>query len=308
MVAAPLESDLLRSFLAVVEAGSVTAAAPLVGRTQSAVSLQIKRLEESLGQVLFLRKARGVAPTSRGEQLVPYARRIVALLDEAAVTLREKPLTGPVRVGIPVEYSTTILPRVLAAFDARHEGVDVSIRCDHSESQLRALRRDELDIAVIYDWTHGDKGEILATDPTVWVTSTVHNQHLRKPVPIAVYFNSRWSRDFAEESLDRLRIDWRPAWSCDMAAGMRTAVVNGIAIAPLSRSSIPEGCRELTADDGFPVVDAARVVLRRNPRGSSPVIEQMTKVLRDAFESIISGQAPGADSADGSAGPFQDFS
>ena len=108
-------------------------------RTQSAVSLQIKRLEDSLGQPLFERQARGVVLTPRGEQLLPYARKVVALLDQAAVALREKPLVGPVRVGIPDEYSGTVLPRVLAAFDERHEGVEVSVRVDHSTAQMRAL-------------------------------------------------------------------------------------------------------------------------------------------------------------------------
>lgn len=284
----PLESDLMRSFLAVADTGSVTLAAGRLGRTQSAVSLQIKRLEDTLGQPLFERLARGVALTPRGEQLLPYARRVAALLDEAALALREKPLVGPVRVGIPDEYSGSVLPGALAAFDARHEGVQVSIRCDYSEGQMRALERDELDLAVIYDWSYVEDGELLCIDPTVWVTSVLHQQHLRHPVPVGVYMRSDWCRDFAEESLNRLGITWRPAWSCDMAGGLRVAVTNGIAIAPLSRSTIPAGCRELTAKDGFPVVDSARVVLRRNPRGSSPAVEGMAALLREAFRPIAS--------------------
>jgi DNA-binding transcriptional LysR family regulator len=280
---APLDSDLMRSFLAVADCGSVTAAAGRLLRTQSAVSLQIRRLEESLGQPLFDRQARGVALTPRGEQLVPYARRVVALLDEAAVALREKPLVGPVRVGIPDEYSGTVLPRVVAAFDERHEGVQVSVRVDHSTAQIAALEADEIDLGVIYDWAYVQEGEVLCIDPTVWVTSMTHAQHLRRPVPVAVYFRSEWSRDYAEQSLDRQGIDWRAAWSCDMAGGFRVAVTNGMAIAPLSRSTIPPGCRELTAEDGFPIVDSARVVLRRNPRGTSPAVEGMAALLREAF-------------------------
>ncbi|MGA0540087.1 LysR family transcriptional regulator [Neotabrizicola sp. VNH66] len=288
-----LESDLMRSFLAVADTGSVTVAAGRLGRTQSAVSLQIKRLEDSLGQPLFQRLARGVSLTGRGEQLVPYARRVVALLDEAAIALREKPLTGPVRVGIPDEYSGTVLPRALAAFDERHEGVQVSIRCDYSAGQLAALERDELDLAVIYDWSYVAEGEILCIDPTVWVTSVTHDQHLRHPVPVGVYMRSDWCRDFAEASLNRQGIAWRPAWSCDMAGGLRVAARNGIAIAPMSRSTIPPGCRELTAADGYPIVDSSRVVLRRNPRGSSPAVEGMAAMLREAFRPIASRGSEG---------------
>ncbi len=286
MTMQPLDSDLMRSFLAVADAGSVTAAAGRLFRTQSAVSLQVKRLEESLGQPLFERQARGVALTPRGEQLVPYARRVLALLDEAAVALREKPLVGPVRVGIPDEYSGTVLPRVLAAFDERHEGVQVSVRVDHSTALMAALEADEIDLGVMYDWAYVLEGEVLCIDPTVWVSSEAHAQHLRRPVPVAVYFRSEWSRDYAELSLDRQGIDWRAAWSCDMAGGFRVAVMNGMAIAPLSRSTIPAGCRELTGKDGFPIVDSARVVMRRNPRGTSPAVEGMAVLLREAFRPL----------------------
>ncbi|MBL9049776.1 MAG: LysR family transcriptional regulator [Tabrizicola sp.] len=286
-----LESDLLRSFLAVADCGSVTAAAGRLFRTQSAVSLQVKRLEDSLGQPLFDRQARGVSLTPRGEQLIPYARRVVALLEEAAVALREKPLVGPVRVGIPDEYSGSILPRALAAFDERHEGVQVSVRVDHSTALIAALEADEIDVGVIYDWAYVQDGEVLCIDPTVWVSSVTHAQHLRRPVPVAVYFRSQWSRDYAEAGLDLQGIDWRPAWSCDMAGGFRVAVMNGMAIAPLSRSTIPAGCRELTSSDGFPIVDSARVILRRNPRGTSPAVEGMAAMLREAFQPLRQASA-----------------
>ncbi len=284
----PPDSDLLRSFLAVADSGSVTTAAGRLGRTQSAVSLQIKRLEDNLGQPLFFRQARGVALTPRGEQLVPFARRITALLDEAALALRVRPLIGPVRVGIPDEYSGTILPRALAAFAERHAGVEVSVRCDHSEPQLRALADDDLDLAVIYDWSYVAEGEVLCIDPTVWVTSRTHAQHLRRPLPVAVYFRSAWFRDFAQRSLDQQGLDWRVAFECDDAGAMRVAVENGLAVVPISRSTIPPGCRELTAEDGFPLVDSSRVILKRSPGGTSAAIEGMAEMLREAFRPLRS--------------------
>ena len=132
----PLESDLMRAFLAVAETGSVTSAAGRIGRTQSAVSMQIRRLEDSLGQPLFHRLPRGVSLTARGAQLMPYAQRVVGLLDEAATALREKPLVGPVRIGIPDEYAETVLPRALAVFSERHPAVEVMVRCDFTSPQL----------------------------------------------------------------------------------------------------------------------------------------------------------------------------
>lgn len=282
-MALPLDSDLMRAFLAVADTGSVTVAADRLGRVQSAVSMQLKRLEESLGQRLFDRLPRGVALTERGEQLLPYARQTVELLEAAAVALRERPLSGPVRVGIPEDYGDTVLPRLLAAFAARHPAVEVTVRVDYSAPQLAALERDEIDLAVTFDWSREGRGEVLGIDPTVWVSSLAHRQELRQPVPVAVYFSSTWCREFALSSLQRQGIDYRPAYHCDTSGGLRIAVRTGLAIAPLSRSTVPEGCRELGPEDGFPPIDASAVVLHRNPRGSSAAIEGMAEAIRAAF-------------------------
>ncbi len=284
----PLDSDLMRAFLAVADTGTITGAADVTNRTQSAVSMQIRRLEESLGQPLFTRLPRGVALTPRGEQLLPYARRVTSLLDEAATALREKPLEGPVRIGIPDEYAETILPRALAAFSERHRGVEVTVRCDFTSPQLAALTADQLDLAVIYDSSHTSGDEVLGIDPTVWVTSITHAQHLQNPVPVGVYFRSDWCRDFALRSLDQQSIPWRAAFECDTSGSLRIAARTGLAIAPISRSTIPPGCRELTAEDGFPIVDRARIVLRRNPRGTSPAIDGLAEMLRVAFRPLAS--------------------
>jgi DNA-binding transcriptional LysR family regulator len=285
----PLDSDLMRAFLAVADTGSVTAAADRVGRTQSAVSMQIKRLEDSLGQPLFARLPRGVALTPRGEQLMPYARRVVSLLDEAATALREKPLIGPVRIGIPDEYAESVLPRALAAFSERHPAVEVKVRCDFSAPQYAALEEDELDLAVCFDSSHTSGAEVLCVDPTVWATSVVHTQHQQSPVPVATYLHSDWGREFALRSLDQLSIAWRTAFECDTSGSLRIAVRAGLAISPLSRSTIPAGCRELTAEEGFPIIDRSRVVLRRNARGTSPAIEGLAATVREAFRPLSGG-------------------
>ena len=287
----PLDSDLMRSFLAVADSGGVTAAADRLGRTQSAVSMQIRRLEQALGQALFDRQPRGVALTARGRQLVPYARRVTRLLDEAAAALRETPLDGPVRIGIPEEYSDTVLPRALAAFAERHPAVEVTVRCDYSAPQMAALKADQLDLAVIFEWNRSGGGEVLCVDPTVWVTSVAHAPHRRRPLPAGVYFPGGWCRDVALRSLDQQGIDYRIAFECDTSGGLRLAARAGLAVASLSRSTIPEGCRELTAADGFPIVDSSRVVLYRNPRCASPAIDGLAAMLRAAFRPLATQEA-----------------
>jgi DNA-binding transcriptional LysR family regulator len=155
----PLDSDLLRVFLVVADTGNVTRAAKDVGRTQSAVSLQVKRLEENIGTPLFARGPRGVALTESGRQLLPYARRIVGLMDETTAAMRRKPLDGPVRIGIPEEYGDTVLPRALAAFAESQPKVDVTVLCGYTAQQMQALENDMLDLAVVFDWSIETRGE-----------------------------------------------------------------------------------------------------------------------------------------------------
>lgn len=278
-----LDSDLLRIFLIVAEAGNFTRAADMAARTQSAVSMQVKRLEEQAGAALFLRGPRGVELTAHGRQLLPYARRIVGLMQEATAAMRSRPLDGPLRIGIPEEYGQTVLPRALAAFTERHPAVEVTIRCDHSAPQLVALENDEIDLAVVFDWHKETAGEVLYIDPTVWVTSLVHRLHERDPIPIAIYNESTWCTDFAIRSLEQQALDYRVAYSCDTSAGLRVAVSAGLGVAALARSTIPPDCRELTAADGFSQVDSSRVVLRRSPHRTSAAAEGMAEMLREAF-------------------------
>ena len=282
----PVESDLLRIFVAVAQSGNVTHASERLGRTQSAISMQVRKLEDSIGATLFERGPRGVTLTADGKRLLPYARRIVGLVDETTAAMRSAPLDGPVRVGIPEEYNQTILPNALVAFAETHPGIEVTVLCGYTAQQLAALEADELDLAIIFDWCDGVTGELLAIDPTVWVVSGAHERHLERPVPIAVYWRSSWCREFALRSLERHAIDYRIAYTCDTSGGLRSAVASGLTIAPLSRSNIPSGARELTTADGFPSIDSSRVVLKRNPRRSGAAIDGMAETIRAAFRPL----------------------
>jgi len=278
-----LESDLLRIFVAVARRGNVTKAADAVGRTQSAVSMQIRKLEDTIGAPLFERGPRGVTLTSDGRRLLPYAERIVALVTETTSAMRTKPLQGVIRVGIPEEYNQTLLPGALAAFATMHPDAEVTVMCGYTDQQLAALEADDIDLAIIFDWRDGVSGEVLAIDPTVWAVSVAHDLHLERPVPVALYWRSSWCRDFALRSLDQHATPYRVAYTCDTSSGLRSAIASGLAIAPISRSTIPPGARELTEADGFPQVDSSRVVLRRNTDRGGPEVDGMADAIRLAF-------------------------
>ncbi|MER9473626.1 LysR substrate-binding domain-containing protein [Mesorhizobium sp. M0520] len=278
-----LDSDLLRTFVAVADTGNFTKAAERAGRTQSAVSMQMKRLEGMIGDSLFERGSRGVALTQRGGELIANARRIVSLLDETAASMVAAPLGGPVRIGIPEEYGHAILSRALGAFAKRHPQVDITVRYAHSGAQIAALAAGELDLAVVFEWQDLSGGEVLMQDPTVWVTSELHHMHEERPVPIALYNRAGWCKDFAIKALEQRGLAYRVAYTSDTNGGLRLAVTSGLAIAPISRSNIPAGCRELTAADGFGDIDSSNVVLRRNPNASGEAIDGMEEAIREAF-------------------------
>lgn len=281
----PLESDLLRTFVAVAESGNFTKAGEAVGRTQSAISMQIKKLEDILGETLFERGSRGVNMTNHGVRLLDNARRIVTLLDDTAAAIRLPALDGSVRIGISEEYINSTLPKALGAFAAVHPGVEVTVQQGVSMSNLAALDAGEIDIAIVFEPGGPTRNEVLMLDPTVWVTSDQHQAHLRHPLPIATYtyLKNGWCDELALKSLIKRNRESRVAYVSRTSSGLIAAVTSGLAIAPLTRSSIPAGCRELTADDGYDVIDFSNVILKARPRGNKRIVETMCNAIREAF-------------------------
>ncbi len=278
-----LESDLLRTFVAIAEAGSFTNAADDVKRTQSAVSMQMKRLEDIVGETLFVRQARGVSLTQPGKKLLTDSRRIIALLDQTQAVLRGEQLNGHIKVGIPAEYGLTVLPNVLGKFATSNPGVEITVRCGASDDHSAALYSGELDMAVLFEESVRPDSEVLTSDPTVWVTSSVYCTHELEPVPVAIYERGCWCRDWALKSLDQQGQDYRIAFTSDNADALQAAVTSGLAIAPMSRSNIPQGCRELTREDGFWNYLISNVVLRYRAGLASDVADGMAAAIREAF-------------------------
>lgn len=279
-----LESDLLRTLVAIADTKNFTRASTKVGRTQSAVSVQMKKLEEIVEERLFERGSRGVTLTPPGEQLVKDARRILSLIDQAAVSLHSDPLEGNVRIGVPEEYGGTVLPRVLARFSKMHPQVEVTVRCAPS-SQLNAeIDKGELDLVVVHEETARIGGEVLLNDPVVWVTSDTHFQHECCPLPVAVCERGCWWREWTLSALEQQRKDYRVTYVSDSALGLQAAVSSGIAVGVLARSQIPPDCRELTLDEGFPQLQGTNIVLRQRTQSKCSTKASMAQAVREAFQ------------------------
>lgn len=277
-----VDSDLLRTFLAVAAEGNVTRAAAGLGRTQSAVSVQLRKLEQSLSVRLFERRARGMALTDEGRTLLPAARRALAELERVG-GLFDTPLTGRVRVGVPDDYGVPVLERVLARFAARHPRVEVAVRCGFSVDFPEAIRRRRLDLAV-YTAAPGERaGVTLFSDPTVWAAHRDFALPAGEPVPLALFERACWWREAAIEGLERSGRGFRIAYSSESVAGVKAAIGAGLAVGVLSAGTLEPAMRRLEPAEGFPSLPDSSLVLLRAEAEESEAGEAMSAAIRAAF-------------------------
>lgn len=182
-----LDIDQLRTFIAIAETGSFTKASEVVHKTQSAVSMQMKRLEERVGKPIFARDGRASRLTDEGERLLDYARRIVKLNIEAMASLASAELSGRVRLGVPDDYADRYLPEIMARFSATHPNVELTVVCDPSTDLIDRIDTGDLDLAIITDCEMAHREtEIIRREQLLWVGSMRHSSHLDDPVPLAL--------------------------------------------------------------------------------------------------------------------------
>ena len=181
-----LDVDQLRTFVAIADAGSFTRAADYVHKTQSAVSMQMKRLEERLGKELFARDGRQSRLTEEGERLLDYARRIVRLNLEAIASFNEAELAGRVRLGVPDDYADRYLPEVLARFSRSNPRVEVTVVCEPTPMLVDAIMQQQLDLAIVTQCETTVPAEIFREERLLWVASARHSVHEEEVVPLAL--------------------------------------------------------------------------------------------------------------------------
>jgi DNA-binding transcriptional LysR family regulator len=272
MEAEMLDLELLRSFVSVVEAGGFTRASERVHRTQSTVSQQIKRLEEDVGQVLLHRDGKDVRPTEAGERLLSYARRLLALAEEARDVLRE-PDGGAVRLGIPEDFAAYRLAKLLGAFSRSHPNLRLDVRADQSKNLARDLERGELDLA-LYKREAGGKDAIAIWPEEVhWVTSKSHPVDVNAPsLPLIGFPLGCLYRAGAIHALETAGRAWHMSYMSSSLAGIQAAVAAGMGLSILSEMSIQSEHRVLTAKDGFAPINRTEVALMAAPNASSATL------------------------------------
>ncbi len=238
-----LPTELLRTFITIADLGNFTRAGDKLGRSQPAISLQIKRLEEMLKTRLYERSSRELVLSHSGRQLADYARKILALNDEAVVKLLHQEVEGSVHLGIPNEFaSSRLFPQVLSRFSQFYPQVQLQVTCDLSVNLLNRLKRDAFDLVLaLHDGTQTDYYKESWYEEIVWVCGPDSNISQRDPLPLIVAPEGCIYRQRMIEVLDSLDRRWHIAYTSQNYGGIRAGVMAGLGVTALAKNTVSEG-------------------------------------------------------------------
>jgi DNA-binding transcriptional LysR family regulator len=276
-----LDLDLLRSFVSVVDAGGFTRAGERVHRTQSTVSQQIRRLEESVGRPLLHRNGKQATPTEEGERLLSYARRILALAEEARDVVARPTTDGVVRLGITEDFAANRLARVLSKFARSRPGLRLDVRCDVSVKLKSDLEHGELDLALMKRDAGESGGIAVWPEHLNWVTSRSYPiDPQRAPVPLAVFPQGCLYRNRAIHALETAGRAWHIAYTSPNFSGIQAAVSAGLGVSILPDVSLLADHRVLTRKDRFPAIPNTELALVA-AHDASPATRRLADLLAD---------------------------
>jgi DNA-binding transcriptional LysR family regulator len=279
-----LDNDVLRTFVAIADTGNFSTAAEAVLRTPSAVSMQIKKLEEQLRTTLFLRDARSVSLTPHGEMLLTYARRMIALSNEAVSRFVMPELSGVVRVGAADDIAERLLPSILKDFAGKFPGIMVDVTVDMSMKLRRRMEEQRLDLALVNYSAQNDAapGEVVYNDKLVWAGAKCGSAHLRDPLPISIWEEGCIWRQVAVEGLEQMKRPYRIAYLSANTMAQRAAVVSDLAIAPFPRSYLTEDMVVLGCKEGLPELMSFDIRLISAPQLTVPA-RAVAESIREAY-------------------------
>jgi len=281
-----LDVDQLRTFIAIAETGSFTRAADVVFKTQSAVSMQMKRLEERIGRPIFVRDGRASKLTEDGERLLDYARRIVKLNVEALAAFDDKEFTGRVRLGVPDDYADRYLPEIMARFSRAYPGVELTVICEPSIELIERIDGNQLDLAIVTTCEVARPAETFRRERLLWVTSNRHSTHLEERLPLALGRPTcNWRRS-AIDCMETLGRPYRILYSSWNAGAVAAAVLAGLAVSVFPESGLRPGMRVLMPSDGFPELPSCRIGLLRNPHESSALADALAEHIVSSLDNL----------------------
>ncbi|MEA3089818.1 MAG: hypothetical protein QOJ04_1160 [Caballeronia sp.] len=280
----------LRTFVAGMELGSFAKAADRVGRSTSAVSAQIKKLEEQSGAPLFKKAGRNLALTEAGETMLRFARRLVDLNDEAAVAVRGPDLEGWVRLGLQEDFGEAMLPDVLGRFSRAHPKVRIEARVARNTELLSRIDSNDLDLALIWDdsvsLAHelpgSDRHEMIAEPGMCWIGSSTlpWSPDPAEPLPLVAFDRACLFFSAATDALDRANIRWRVAFTSPSLSGLWAAAAAGLGLTVRTRYGLPASVSAFEGRDlGLPALPSLPLSLVRASVTPTPPVQQLAALI-----------------------------
>jgi DNA-binding transcriptional LysR family regulator len=278
-----LEIDLLRAFVAVAETGSFTAAAEVVGRSQSAVSQKVLRLEEILDRRVFERTSRTLTLTRDGEHLLVTARRMLELNDAAMRALREPPAVGNLRLGISEDFIPSQLPQLLARFSRLYPGVSLDLMTGLSCDLLQAYNDGRLDAVIAKKDGKAQRGRIIWREPLVWMVSADYVVDASKPAKLVMLRAPCTYRELMISSLDSVRREWTAACTASSLMGVQAAVAGGLGVTVLGRSFVQHGMQILGAPELWPPLPMTEIVVIGEGSKEAQLVQPLVTFLTESL-------------------------
>ncbi|MBR9830315.1 MAG: LysR family transcriptional regulator [Oceanospirillales bacterium] len=269
------------TFKTIAECHSLTLAALRLHKTQAAVSIQLKKLETLTGKTLITRGYHSAELTADGGLLLQYARKLLAMSDEALHRLDSEEISGTVRFGIPDDYASAFLLRTLQRFARSFPEVRLEIRNDISQKLFGGLENGELDLALVTRRNTNAGGEVLRRDPLLWVAEEHARFDPGEPLPLALYPHGCGFRQHILDALSDAQRDYYIACECSGVAGVNIAVDSGLAIAATSAPLIRPNWRLVAQDElDLPTLDAVAIELRMSRDTPGPAVRQFAAELK----------------------------
>jgi DNA-binding transcriptional LysR family regulator len=285
-MAAPLDLDQLQTFIMIADTGSFTRAAEEVHRTQSAVSMQMRRLEERIGKALFEKDGRTNKLTEEGERLLSYARRMIHLNRETLAAFDDRRLEGTIRIGTPDDYADRFLPEIMARFSRSNPRVELTVICEPTFNLVEHIKRGHLDLALV---THDDakgQSEVVRREPLLWVSSANHATHEQEILPLAFGRPTCIWRRAACDVLDGMNREYRILFTSWSATVITAAVLSGLAISVLPECALRPGMRVLGEADGFGSLPECKIGIMRGHTARADIVEAIARHISESLDNI----------------------
>ena len=281
----PLDLDQLQTFISIADTGSFTRAADEVHRTQSAVSMQMRRLEEQIGKPLFEKDGRTNKLTEDGEKLLGYARRMIRLNRETMAAFDDSSLQGHIRIGTPDDYADRFLPEIMARFSRSNPRVELSVICEPTFNLVEHIKRGNLDLALV---THNKsrQSQVVRREPLLWVTSANHATHEQELLPMAFGRPSCQWRRHACDALDAMNRDYRVLFTSWSATVIIAAVMSGLAVSVLPECALRPGMRVLGEADGFNALPDIKIEIIRGNSTKPEIVDALARHISESLDNI----------------------